>query len=275
MKTRSVLRRSASVPLLAFVLALCFAYLTPANKLSSASAQVTSPNGSYGILVNQWKDANSNNVGALLGLFNFDGAGNITGSYTFVSKNANATATGTLKGNYSGNSDGSNTVHLTFDVGATATAVMAVTDGGTGLQLVVTGGTLAKPGQVVSGTGRIVSAQGTTPAGSYGFLLNVWPDANNQPLGVFGVVHLDGANNVTGSYSLQGPDIGPAPASGNFMGTYSINPDSTGTLTANLDIGITATLAIVVVDGGSGLLMLQTGESDGLGHVESGTARMQ
>lgn len=273
MKTCIVLRRCASVPLLAFVLALCFAYLTPANKLSSASAQVTSPNGSYGILLNQWKDANSNNASALLGLLNFDGAGNITGSYTLVSKNA--PATGTLKGTYSGNSDGSNTVHLIFDAGATATAAIAVTDGGTGLQLLVTGGSLIKPGQVVSGTGRIVTAQGTMPAGSYGYLLNVWPDANNQPLAVFGVVNLDGAGNATGSYTLLGVDVGPAPASGTFLGTYSVNPDSTGTLTATLDIGITATVTVVVTDGGSGLLMLQTGESDGLGHVESGTARMQ
>lgn len=274
MKARCpVLRLPASVGLLTFGLALCFAYLAPANKLSSASAQVTSPHGSYGILVNQWKDASSNNASALVGVLNFDGAGNITGSYTLVSKNS--PTTGMLTGTYSGNSDGSNTVNLTFDVGATATLSLAVTDAGTGLQFMVSGGSLIKPGQVVTGTGRIQSALGTTPAGSYGFLLNVWPDANNQPLGVFGVVNLDGAKNVTGSYTLVGAAVGPAPVSGSFTGTYSINPDSTGTLTANLDIGIGSTIAIVVTDGGTGLLMLQTGESDGLSHVESGTARMQ
>ena len=274
MKARCpVLRLPASVGLLTFGLALCFAYLAPANKLSSTSAQVTSPHGSYGILVNQWKDTNSNNTSALLGVLNFDGAGNITGSYTLVSKNS--PTTGMLTGTYSGNSDGSNTVNLTFDVGATATLSLAVTDAGTGLQFMVSGGSLIKPGQVVTGTGRIQSALGTTPAGSYGFLLNVWPDANNQPLGVFGVVNLDGTKNITGSYTLVGADIGPTPLSGSFTGTYSINPDSTGTLTANLDIGIGSTIAIVVTDGGTGLLMLQTGESDGLSHVESGTARMQ
>ena len=255
----------ASVPALLMSSVLGFA--------SFATAQVTSPNGSYGILLNQWKDANSNNVGGLVGVLNFDGAGNITGSYTLVSKGA--PTTGTLKGAYSGNPDGSNTVQLTFDAGATATVGMVVTDGGTALQIVVTGGTLAKPGQVISGTGRTISAQAATPAGPYGFLLNVWPDANNQPLGVFGVVNLDGTNNITGSYTILGPDVGPAPVRGTFTGTYSINPDSTGTLTASLDIGVTATIAIVVTDGGSGLLMLQTGESDGLSHLESGVARRQ
>jgi hypothetical protein len=43
----------------------------------------------------------------------------------------------------------------------------------------------------------------------------------------------------------------------------------------SLDLGITATLAVVVTDGGSGILMLQTDESDGFGSVVSGTARKQ
>jgi hypothetical protein len=44
-----------------------------------------------------------------------------------------------MTGTYSGNPDGSNTVNLTFDIGATLAAAVAVTDGGTGLQFLVTG----------------------------------------------------------------------------------------------------------------------------------------
>ena len=107
MKTRrSVLRLSA--PVLVLGLAL------------SASAQVTSPQGSYGILLNQWIDA-KNATSALLALLNFDGAGNISGSYTLVTKNY-AVLTGAMTGTYSGNPDGSNTVNLTFDIGAILTA---------------------------------------------------------------------------------------------------------------------------------------------------------
>ncbi|HYL34559.1 MAG TPA: hypothetical protein VEV17_01455 [Bryobacteraceae bacterium] len=116
MKTRrSVLRLSASAPVLTLGLALCFAYLTPANKFSSASAQVTSPVGSYGVLLTQWQNSSANATLGLLGVLNFDGAGNITGSYTVVNQ-AYTLSSGTLTGTYSGNPDGSNTVNLTFDV---------------------------------------------------------------------------------------------------------------------------------------------------------------
>jgi hypothetical protein len=273
MKTRrSGLRQSMSAPVLTIGLALCFAFLTPASKLSSASAQVTSPNGSYGILVNQWKDPNSNNISALLGVLNFDGAG-ITGSYTIVSTK-NGVVSGTWTGTYSGNPDGSNTINLTPDIGGTLTAAVAVTDGGTGLQILVTGGTITKPSQVLTGTGRIQSAQGTMPAGSYGFLLNQWPDASNNPDGYFGILNLDGAGNATGTYTFVGPDIGQAPFSGTFNGTYSVNPDSTGSLTLTFDFGLSVTEALVVVDGGSGIQLLQT-KSGNNNAIVSGTARMQ
>jgi hypothetical protein len=256
-------------------LALCFAYLTPANKLSSASAQAVAPNGSYGILLNQWKDANSNNVSAILGVLNFDGAGNVTGTYTLVTTKNPTAATGTWTGTYSGNPDGSNTVNLTFDVGGTITAAVMVTDGGNALQILLTGGSLLKPGQVINGTGRIQSAQGSMPAGNYGYLINQWPDANNGPQGVFGLTYLDGAGKVFGFYTIAGNTGASAPLTGTFTGTYSVNPDSTGSITINLDIGFTSTYAMVVTDGGAGILMLLTGGTGGLKAVDSGIARMQ
>ena len=274
MKIRiGVLRPSSRVPLLALTWALSFACLTPATRVWSASAQITSPNGSYGILLNQLKDPNSNSISSLLGVLSFDGAGNVSGSYTIVSSK-NPIATGTLTGTYSGNPDGTNTVNLTFDVGATATVLLAVTDGGNGLQLVLTGGSLLKPGQVVGGTGRLQSSLSTTPAGSYGYLLNQWPDANNAPGSIFGVFNLDGAGNITGSYTIVG-SAGPTPISGTLTGTYLVSPDGTGSTSVRLDIGISVKLAMVVIDGGSGIQLLQTSTSGGGSAVVSGTARMQ
>jgi hypothetical protein len=193
MKTHSwMLRPAASVPVLTLGLALCI-----------AQAQTTAPFGSFGILLNQWKSADANSSpGGLLGVLNFDGSGNISGSYTFAGKNPRAT--GMWTGTSSGNPDGSTTVNLTLDVGAAITAAMAVTDGGAGLQIIVTGGTLSKPGQVITGTGRVVSTQGTPPAGSYGYLLNQLPDANVSPGGTFGIFNLDGAGNISGSYTIVG-----------------------------------------------------------------------
>jgi hypothetical protein len=128
---------------------------------------------------------------------------------------------------------------------------------------------------VITGTGRIQSAQGTSPAGSFGYLLNQWPDANIAPGGIFGVFNLDGAGNITGSYTIVG-SAGPAPISGTATGTYAVNPDGTGSTSISLDIGISITQAIVLVDGGSGIQMLQTSTSGGGGNaVVSGTARMQ
>jgi hypothetical protein len=98
-------------------LALCMAYLTSANSLWSAP--VTSLMGSYGILLNQWPSPNTGNntTAALLGVFNFDGAGNVTATYTKVNPDYTV-KTGKATGTYSGNPDGSNTVSLTFDDGS-------------------------------------------------------------------------------------------------------------------------------------------------------------
>ena len=73
--------RTRGLPL---ALALCVASFTAANKLWSAP--VTSPVGSYGILLNQWPSSNtgSDETSALLGVLSFDGAGNVTTTYTKV-----------------------------------------------------------------------------------------------------------------------------------------------------------------------------------------------
>jgi hypothetical protein len=259
------MKNRTPAPALALALALFFGCL--------ASAQVTSPSGSYGILANQWPNPNQSPSG-LVGVLSFDGAGNVNGSYTLLTSNLQLRS-GTWKGTYSGNPDGTNTVNLTYDIGATITLAMAVTDGGAGLQFLVTGGNVVTPGEVITGTGRTQSAPGTTLAGSYSFLLHQWQNATSSSNGIFGVLNLDGAGNATGTVTVVGPDVGPAPLRGAFMGTYSTNPDGTGSLTLNLDFGITATLAIVVTDGGAGIQLLQIAESDGLGTVISGTARLQ
>jgi hypothetical protein len=257
------------IPALTLSLALCMTYLTSANNLWSAP--VTSPMaGSYGILLNQWPNSNTGNntTGALLGVLNFNGAGNVTATYTKVDSDYTTTS-GKATGTYSGNPDGSNTVNLTFDNGSAWTALMSVTDGGSGIQLLVTGGDPANAGQVFSGTGRIQSAQGTMPAGSYGYLLTGWPDAHNKPFVISGVLKLDGAGSANGSYTLDTgrPDAFP----GTISGTYSVNPDGTGSMTLAFDIGLTGTVAIIVTDGGSGILMLASiGDQ-----VTSGTARTQ
>ena len=125
------------------------------------------------------------------------------------------------------------------------------------------------PAEVFSGTGRIQSAQGTMPAGAYGYSLTGWPDAGNKPFTLFGIINLDGAGNLNGSYTLVNGR--PTAFPGTFSGIYSVNPDGTGSMTLNLDLGLTATVAIVVTESGTGILMLASiGDQ-----VTSGTTRMQ
>jgi hypothetical protein len=235
------------------------------------STSARSPLGTYGVLVNQWPNPGEA-ASALLAVANFDGAGNIIGSYTVVTSSYQVLS-GKLTGNYFGSPDGTNTANITLDVGATIAASITVTDGGAGLQIQVTSG--IGPFDVATGTGRIQSTQGNTPAGSYGLLLNRWSDVNAPPQGITGVFSFDGAGNVTGSYTLTGQDVGPGPLNGILTGTYSFKLDGTGSVTINLDIGVTSTMAFVVVDGGSGFLILQTAGDNGLNHVTSGTARLQ
>lgn len=107
------------------------------------AAQTTSPSGPYGFVVNAFQiDSNGSNGGAVLGVMNFDGAGNATGTATVKPRDTNPQnaqpVPTTFTGTYSSNPDGTGSVKLAFDVGFGATFAMVTTDGGRGIQLVST-----------------------------------------------------------------------------------------------------------------------------------------
>jgi hypothetical protein len=93
-------------------------------------------------------------------------------------------------------------------------------------------------------------------------------------------MNFDGAGNVTASFTIVG-----APGNGltlglstsSLTGTYSVNPDGTGTITFVSPAGATvATFSFVTTDGGSQLLLLQTSAiGPAPTSVSSGTARLQ
>jgi hypothetical protein len=92
-----------SFPRLASVLVL-----TITLQWSFAAAQSTSPSGSYGFVINAFQiDSNGANGGALVGVMNFDGAGNVTGTATLRPRDTNAqnaqAAPTTFTGTYSSN----------------------------------------------------------------------------------------------------------------------------------------------------------------------------
>jgi hypothetical protein len=238
----------------------------------------TSLNGSFGFLINaSFRPQSTDNGTAVLGVMNFDGAGNVTGPYTFEiggnSTQAAQTITGTFTGTYSRNPDGTGNVTIALDAGITVTFAMVITDSGQGLQLVatnLTGGDIG--GIVISGVAR--AAQAGSVKGSYGFQLNNSP----VPAGTIGVANFDGKGNVAVSFTSVGVGSDPNQPpvmSGTLTGTYSTNPDGSGTISFPAQSGQSgnSAFAFVITDGGSGALLLQT---NGTGsNVSFGTARLQ
>jgi len=248
-------------------------------------AQSTSLSGSFGFLVNESYFMRPNNNGtAILGVMNFDGAGNVTGGFTFqtgaLRDRPVQTIAGTLTGTYSSKPDGSGSVTVVFDAGITFTYAMAIADGGQSLQLVMTNCLFGSNGcnffsTVNSGIARVAKAAALN--GSYAFQFNNIPN----PTGTIGVMKFDGAGNVAMSFTAIAPGkddmSGQAPiSSGTLTGTYSNNPDGSGTFSfkAASDQAAGPAFAFVITDGGSQLLLLRT-DNNAAFDVSFGTARLQ
>ena len=137
-----------------------------------------------------------------------------------------------------------------------------------GVNLVIHGS-----GAVVSGVARTAQVAGLS--GTYGFQTSASP----TPGSISGVLTFDGAGNVTESATIVGAPgntLTLPVTTGTFTGTYTINSDGSGVmnLTNNTTTGqaVNISIGFVIVDGGSGLLVLEltTGAN-----VRFGSARMQ
>jgi hypothetical protein len=269
-------RRVASV---AFAAVLVLALMC-----SVAHAQSKSLSGSFGFLLNSSVARTSNDSGtAILGVMNFDGAGNVTGSYNVqIGDSADTPGGQSLAGNFTGtystNPDGTSTATLNLDAGISFTYALVITDGGKGLSLVTTGCTaVCDLGGIV--IGGIARAAYTGPLkGSYGYQFNNSPVPGQS----VGVASFDGAGSIAVSLTFVGAGMGPdhdphqAPVfSGTANGTYSVKPDGSGTIVLPNAFGGQGDqmYAFVVVDDGSALLLEQMNRS-GNG-VSYGTGRLQ
>jgi hypothetical protein len=121
-----------------------------------------------------------------------------------------------------------------------------------------------------------VAAQSPSPTGSFGFLATLSANDPTDASGAafVGVMNLDGTGNVTGSYTLQNganPGQTQQTATGSFSGTYSGNPDGTGSITLQFD-GFSLTFATVTTDGGQGIQLLSTAGGGGASSVLGGGA---
>ena len=220
--------------------------------LMSGTQTINSLSGSFGFLASSSYVAPTGNNGwAMLGVMNFDGAGNASGTYTaqFAGGPPQVpTATGTFTG------------------------AIVITDGGNGFQLVATscsGSGCDVAGTLISGFARAAYAGGS-PNGTYGFQLSITP---NAAAGI-GTASFDGAGNVTLAGSFVGPGQGQSPvtqaqvSTQTQTGTYSMNPNGSGKMSFSPQ-----EFGLVMVDGGSAVLVLQLHRS-GNG-VQFGVARLQ
>lgn len=243
------------------------------------AAQSVAPSGSYGFLLNATAITPvGQGATAILGVMDFDGVGNASGSFTqelWGTAQPMQSITGTLSGTYSSNPDGTGSISVTADTGDSFTFAMVITEGGHGLNLVATSCSCGDllTNAVLSGVARhkrrhtlqsVAALQG-----SYGGQFSKSP----QPTRDVVVLSFDGAGNIAASTTSV--HAGEAAMSGDFVGTYTVNPDETGTITLDAIPGVQApqTFVFVITDGGSGLLLLQTHRlGDG---VSYGTARRQ
>jgi hypothetical protein len=91
---------------------------------------------------------------------------------------------------------------------------------------------------------------------------------SNSPAGLFGfevggntmgVLNFDSAGNVTGSYV----SVGQPAQTGILTGKYTTNANGIGSLNISVDNGNgNSTIAVVITDGGSKLLLLETSNDD-------------
>ena len=223
--------------------------------------------GSYSFLTSlSTADVNTPQF-AMVGVMTFDGAGNVTGSYTSILHDT--VQSGALGGTYSVSSNGTGTITLTTGSNAQFAIVLNSTTAkiAHGLQLLqindsnneIISGTAVQ--QALSGTYSVASLKGTLA-----FQYNPRTADVTQPQdGGVGLFTFDGKGNVKSFVTIvfDGQIFG-----GNGSFTYTVNPDGSGTITPT-GKGPHIAFALNSVTNGlaKGLQFLDTNTSDGSGNM--------
>jgi hypothetical protein len=205
---------------------------------AQASFSNASLKGGYSFLTNRWTaDVNRSQEG-VVGVMTFDGAGNVTASYTSIS--GGVLQTGTASGTYIVNSNGTGAISFTTGSSPPQFAITLTSSAAGlahGMQLLRTND---NRNLVESGTALLQSTTATTYTlasvkGNFGLQLNEWDaNVNDSQEGIVGIASFDGAGKVKGSTT----DVnGGVVSKGTFTGTYTVNADGSASmsLTAGTD----------------------------------------
>jgi hypothetical protein len=256
-------RRFIQVAVLVFI-TLALALSAQAAGFSNASLK-----GSYSFLTNLRTANVSTPQFAAVGVMTFDGAGNVTGSYTSIADHA--VQSGSLGGTYLVKSNGTGAINLTTGLPAKFAITLNSIAAGVaqGVQLLRTDDT---NNEVISGTALLQS----TTAGKYtvaslkgNFTLqyNPWTDDASLPEdGGVGIFSFDGKGNIKGSVTIM---FGGSQVGGPFKATYKVNSDGSGTITGigKHSLQIAFVLNSVAAGQAKGLQFLDTNTGDGNGNL--------
>jgi len=267
-------RRWVQVGILIFM-AIVIALPAQAATFSKASLK-----GTYSFLTNLWTANVSTPQFAMVGILAFDGAGNVTGSYTSISHDT--VQTGTLGGTYTVNSNGTGTMTITFTPGSTAQFAITLNSTAAkvahGLQLLQINDT---NNEILSGTALLQSTTSATYSvaslkGNFAFQYNPrTADGTLAEDGGIGIFTFDGKGNIKGTVSIM---YDGGPVGGPFTATYTVNADGSGTITGIGNHGLQIAFALNSVTAGlaKGLQFLDTNTGDGSGNlVITGSALKQ
>jgi len=278
MKRKKVRQWLLPGPLLAVVVCMAVAMATPMAFAQSPAFNNGSLKGSYSFLVAEWTSSSSVSAFNSLGVMTFDGAGNLSGSYT--ANFAGTVVTGTFSGTYSVNSNGTGSMSYEISGYGTVTTAFVVDASTKNLQLLQTTCPSGGCGNWVNSGTAIAqvstSFSNASLKGVYGRLLNKWtPDPNQPAQANVGVATWDGAGKLKVSDT---DNTAGTVTTDTWKGTYSVNSDGTGSFAVTDSKGNKVTGALVVNSAGKGyqfmLTSLPCGSSCG-NAVWSGTGTHQ
>ena len=270
-----------------FGLTIIVALLVATNTLvialpaQAATFSNASLKGTYSFLNNLWTANVGTNQFAMVGVLAFDGAGNVTGSYTSISRHT--VQTGTLSGIYIVMSNGTGTITITFTPGSTAHfAITLNSTAGTvahGLQLLQINDA---NNEIISGTALLQATTSATYSvaslkGTFAFQYNPrTADGSLAEDGGVGILTFDGKGNLKGSITIMYD--GQLFTGNALTGTYSVNSDGSGRLSVVSKHNPRLAFALNSVAAGlaSGMQFLDTNTGDGSGNlVITGSALKQ
>ena len=248
----------------------------------AATFSNSSLKGTYSFL-NSLQTANvGTNQFAMVGVLAFDGAGDVTGSYTSISWDK--VRTGTLGGTYTVKSNGTGTMTITFTPGSTAQFEITLNSTAAtvahGLQLLQINDT---NNEIISGTAMLQETTFATysVASLQGkFALQYNPRTADGTLaedGGVGIFTFDGKGNLTASMTIM-YDGQLFTKRAPITGTYSVNSDGSGRLSVGSKHKPQLAFALNSVAAGlaNGLQFLDTHTGDGSGNlVITGSALKQ